>query len=98
MKKLLQFALLAGTMMAGNCLMAQTTVPATLDIRDAATMASSWTVIDNNAATSPNTWKYGSKDAQYSEDRYSAADDWIISRGVGACSSMPGAVTPSSTM
>lgn len=82
MKKILQFALLASLMTAGNSLMAQVTVPATLDIPDAATLASKWTIIDNNAATSANTWKYGSNDAQYSEDHYSDADDWLISSGV----------------
>ena len=35
---------------------ASTTFPLTLAIPDSATMAAQWTVVDANAATSPNTW------------------------------------------
>lgn len=66
----------------GLSAMAQTTVPCTLDIPDEATFTSSWTVIDNNASVSANTWKYNSQDALYPEDKQNAADDWLISPGV----------------
>lgn len=78
MKKILTLMLAAGMSAAA---WAQVTVPATLAIPDADAFAS-WTVIDDNAATSPNTWSYNSGDAQYAEDKKNAANDWLISPAV----------------
>ena len=58
------------------------TFPVTLDIPDSASFANNWVVIDNNASTSANTWTYSDGEAIYTEDRSSAADDWLISSGV----------------
>ncbi len=60
---------------------AQATVPATLSISDEATFGT-WTVIDNNASSSANTWTYSDGEALYTEDRYYAADDWLIAPAV----------------
>lgn len=63
------------------CAQAQEAVPVTLDIADEAAFAS-WTVIDQNATESPNSWAYGAADAIYSEDKDHAANDWLISPAV----------------
>ena len=60
---------------------AESVMPVTLGIADEAAFAS-WTVIDGNAAVSPNTWTYGNAEAVYTEDRSNAADDWLISPAV----------------
>lgn len=61
---------------------ASTTFPLTLAIPDSATMAAQWTVVDANAATSPNTWTYSNQAAKYTEDKKNAADDWLITPAV----------------
>lgn len=57
---------------------AQATVPASFAITDENSFAA-WTVIDNNASISSNTWGYGDAEAVYPEDKSKAADDWLIS-------------------
>lgn len=60
---------------------AQAALPLTLDIADEAAFAA-WTVIDNNADISPNTWTCGTGEAVYSEDKSCDADDWLIAPAV----------------
>ena len=60
---------------------AQATMPVTLDMPDEATFAT-WTVIDNNAEVSANTWTYGNAEAVYAEDKNNAADDWLIAPAI----------------
>ncbi|MBR1804174.1 MAG: choice-of-anchor J domain-containing protein [Muribaculaceae bacterium] len=60
---------------------AESVMPVTLGLADEAAFAS-WTVIDGNAAVSPNTWTCGNAEAVYTEDRSNAADDWLISPAV----------------
>lgn len=64
------------------CANAANTVPCSLEIPDENSFNTEWTVIDANAATSPNTWTYSSNSAVYTEDKKNAANDWIISSAV----------------
>lgn len=76
------FTLVAAALVA-TAAWAQATAPCTLGITDEASFAA-WTVIDNNASTSANTWGYSStnNEALYPQDKKVAADDWLISPAV----------------
>ncbi len=75
------------TLVAAACMCAatwaQATVPATLAFASQDDF-DQWTVIDNNASTSANTWGYssGNNEALYPQDKKVAADDWLISPAV----------------
>ena len=79
-KKLLSLAV--GALLGGTA-WAQATMPITLDIPDEATFAN-WTVIDNNATVSANTWAWDATnlEALYTEDKNNAADEWLIAPAV----------------
>lgn len=79
MHKSLLLAMLA--MGIGTVNAADYTAPCTIPC-DTQSAFDQWTVIDNNAATSPTTWTFRSSAAYYSYDSKSAADDWIISPSV----------------